>query len=148
MTVAIGALRSIRMPPWVKSMPSASSAETTRCRARALALGTAPLEPSQAVRRTRDCSSIGHLLLGQASEAASSAQHATGNFYNRHVGIFCALTAPRQCKDIDQPRAGAVQSERRLSGTPPDALELPWLRRASPHCHSCDPSGPPTAPCH
>src|SRR5262245_22968340 len=30
-------------------MPSASSAETARCRARALALGTLPLDPSQAV---------------------------------------------------------------------------------------------------
>ena len=35
-------------------MPSASSAETTRCRARALALGTLPLDPSQAVRQGRE----------------------------------------------------------------------------------------------
>src|SRR5262249_28447921 len=35
-------------------MPSASSAETTRCRARTPALGTLPLEPSQAVRQGRE----------------------------------------------------------------------------------------------
>src|SRR5215472_8752921 len=47
-----GALEST--PPSLKRMPSASSAETTRCRARALALGTLPLDPSQAVRHGRE----------------------------------------------------------------------------------------------
>src|SRR5262249_18602314 len=38
----------------LKRIPSASSAATTRCRARALALGTLPLDPSQAVRQGRE----------------------------------------------------------------------------------------------
>ena len=54
MTVPVGALRCRCTPPSLKRMPSASSAETTRCRARALALGTLPLEPSQAVRQGRE----------------------------------------------------------------------------------------------
>jgi hypothetical protein len=54
MTVVIGAGRCRCTLPSLKRMPSASSAETTRCRARALALGTLPLDPSQAVRQGRD----------------------------------------------------------------------------------------------
>src|SRR5262249_19473728 len=41
-------------PLSLKRTPSASSAETTRCRARALALGTLPLDPSHAVRQGRE----------------------------------------------------------------------------------------------
>src|SRR5215510_13564745 len=41
-------------PPSLKRTPSASSAERTRFKARALALGTLPLEPSQAVRQGRE----------------------------------------------------------------------------------------------
>src|SRR5262249_6824322 len=54
MVVVTGAERCSCTPPSLKRMPSASSAATTRCRARALALGTLPLEPSQAVRQGRE----------------------------------------------------------------------------------------------
>src|SRR5215471_13361883 len=54
MTVLAGAERCRCTPPSLKRMPSASSAEITRCRARALALGTLPLDPSQAVRQGRE----------------------------------------------------------------------------------------------
>src|SRR5262249_16587434 len=54
MTVLGGAGRCRCTPPSLKRIPSASSAETTRCRARALALGTLPLDPSQAVRQGRE----------------------------------------------------------------------------------------------
>src|SRR5262245_5735882 len=54
MTVLVGAARCRCTPPFVKVTPSASSAATTRCRARALALGTLPLDPSQAVRQGRE----------------------------------------------------------------------------------------------
>src|SRR5262245_50528585 len=52
--VLIGAVRCSCTPLSLKRMPSASSAETTRCSARALALGTLPLDPSQAVRQGRE----------------------------------------------------------------------------------------------
>src|SRR5215475_6403039 len=54
MTVPVGAVRCSCTPLLLKRTPSASSAETTRCRARALALGTLPLDPSQAVRQGRE----------------------------------------------------------------------------------------------
>src|SRR5262245_18008597 len=54
MTVPVGAGWCRCTPPALKRTPSASSAETTRCRARALALGTLPLDPSQAVRQGRE----------------------------------------------------------------------------------------------
>src|SRR5262249_19098540 len=53
-TVLTGAVRCSCTPPSLKRIPSASSAETTRCRARALALGTLPLDPSQAVKHGRE----------------------------------------------------------------------------------------------
>src|SRR5262245_65483753 len=54
MTVPVGAGRCSCTPPSLKRTPSASSAETTRCRARALALGTLPLDPSHAARQGRE----------------------------------------------------------------------------------------------
>jgi hypothetical protein len=54
MTVPTGAGRCRCKPSTLKRTPSASSAETTRCRARALALGTLSLDPSQAVRQGRE----------------------------------------------------------------------------------------------
>src|SRR5262249_9630487 len=54
MTVLIGAVRCSCTPLGLKETPSASSAETTRCSARALALGTLPLDPSQAVKQGRE----------------------------------------------------------------------------------------------
>src|SRR5262245_27146879 len=54
MTVPVGAARCSCTPLSLKRTPSASSAETTRCRARALALGTLPLDPSHAVRQGRE----------------------------------------------------------------------------------------------
>jgi hypothetical protein len=53
MRLLIGALRWRRTPPARKTTPSFSSAETTRCRARTLALGTLSLEPSHVVRQGR-----------------------------------------------------------------------------------------------
>ena len=52
--MTVGAGRCRWTPFGWNSMPSASSAETTRCRARVLALGTLALEPSQAVRQGRE----------------------------------------------------------------------------------------------
>src|SRR5437660_7799255 len=52
--MTVGAGRCRCTPPSVNRMPSASSAETTRCRARVLGLGTLALEPSQAVRQGRE----------------------------------------------------------------------------------------------
>jgi hypothetical protein len=50
-----------------------------------------PLEPSQAVRQGREIAApVGNLLLRHAGEAARGAQHAAGNFNNRHVEIVCA----------------------------------------------------------
>src|SRR5262245_12134517 len=54
MTVPVGAGRCRCTPLSLKRTPSASSAETTRCRARALPLGTLPVDPSQAVRQGRE----------------------------------------------------------------------------------------------
>src|SRR5262249_28306482 len=54
MTVLIGAVRCRWTPLGLKETPSARSAETTRCSPRALALGTLPLDPSQAVRQGRE----------------------------------------------------------------------------------------------
>src|SRR5215468_2852559 len=91
MTVLVGTLRCRCTPPSLKRTPSASSAETTRCRARTPALGTLPLEPSQAVRQGREI---------EARSASSCCEtpvrralRATGNLDNRHVEIVCAASA-------------------------------------------------------
>jgi hypothetical protein len=81
-------------PPSLKRMPSASSAETTRCRARTPALGTLPLDSSQAVRQGREIS---------CCDRPRSAQHAAGNFNNRHVGIVCAASARVNVRIFYQP---------------------------------------------
>ena len=52
--MTVGAGRCRWTPFGWNSMPSASSAETTRCKARVLALGTLALDPSQAVRQGRE----------------------------------------------------------------------------------------------
>src|SRR5262245_46761846 len=54
MTVLVGTMCCRCTPPSLTRMPSASSTETPRCKARALALGTLPLDPSQAVRLGRE----------------------------------------------------------------------------------------------
>src|SRR5262249_41856832 len=55
MTVpAMGAGRARRTPLGLNSTPSASKAATTRSSARALALGTLPLEPSHVVKLGRE----------------------------------------------------------------------------------------------
>src|SRR5215472_15271747 len=50
-------------------------------------LKTAPVRPGAALRSARA------LLLGKAGETARCAQHAAGNFDNRHVEIVCAASA-------------------------------------------------------
>src|SRR5262249_17103494 len=81
-------------PPSLKRTPSASSAERTRFKARALALGTLPLEPSQAVRQGREIEArSASSCVCQASETARCAQHAARDSCNRHVEIFYAASA-------------------------------------------------------
>ena len=87
----VGPTRSMETPSGRNSMPSASSAATTRSSALALALGTPPLEPSQAVRQGREI---------EARSASSCCEtpvrralRATGNLDNRHVEIVCAASA-------------------------------------------------------
>src|SRR6516162_10090846 len=118
MMLLVGAVRCRCTPPSTKTTPSASSAETTRCRARALALGTLPLEPSQAVRQGREI---------EARSASSCCE--------RRVRLRAARSMPPVISTIVMLRLFARRQRASMSAyftnslTPPSGLGLLALPR-------------------